>query len=102
MAPWSSEGSGSRGRDRNFSCALLIVILRAVHARTDWIFLHQRGIERLQTIHDTMGICNAWIQPKIVVLGSQHHRHPIMYIGDQRVWLRCKYRARFNRLVVLI
>ena len=25
-----------------------------------------------------------------------------MYIGDQRVWLRSKYRARFNRLVVLI
>jgi len=32
----------------------------------------------------------------------QHHRHPIMYIGNQRVWLRRKYGACFNRLVALI
>lgn len=60
-APWSSKESGSRVRDRNFSRAVLIVVLRAVHARAHRIFLHQGGIERVQKIHDTLVICNARI-----------------------------------------
>jgi hypothetical protein len=56
-----SEEPGSRTCDRNFFRALLIVVLRMIHAHAHRIFLHQGGIERLQTIHDPLGICNAGI-----------------------------------------
>ncbi len=45
------------GCDRDFLRALRIIALGAIHSCADGIFLHQGGVERLQTIRDAFEIC---------------------------------------------
>src|SRR6266404_3719507 len=80
----------------NFLRTLLIVVLRTVYARAYRIFLHEPGIERLETVSNESRFGDTRIQPEIIVLRFQDHGHTIVYVGHQRVGLRREDGACFQ------
>src|SRR5215813_10252490 len=85
-----ARGSEQRwsGCDSNFLRALVIVVLQAIHARADWIFFHQSGIEGCQATGKSRGVLDTRIQPTLVIVSLQNRRHAAMNVGDESVWGR--------------
>src|SRR5579871_3208636 len=94
--PLKSEQVWCHRGKSNFSCALRVIVLRAIDARADRIFLHHRGIEWLQATADEGGVFDTAIQPKVVLISLQNHRHAPMNIRHKRVWPGSQDCARFD------
>src|SRR5258708_37276344 len=95
---WVSKQGLDDLRRRNLSRTLRVIVLGPVYSRTHRIFLHQPCIEWLETISNARRICDARIQPQIVVFRLEDHGHPIMHAGNELVRLCGEDGASFNNL----
>ena len=101
-SPTWSEGEGAifRSCDRR-SQQLLSVIPNTVHLRVRRVHLHRVGVERPQQIY-RQSVHLLPIQPAIVVLSVQNHRHPRMQRRHQLVRLCCHNRKGLEPVTILV
>lgn len=69
--------------NRDFPDALFIIVFWAIHAGAHRVFLHEIRVEWSETVEHAIWVCDARIQPQIVVFGCKDRRHAIVHIGDQ-------------------
>ena len=66
--------------------AIRVVVLHLVDPGAYWIATHDRSVEGLQHLRDRGWISESRVQPQIVVVGTQDDWHPVVNVGQERIW----------------
>jgi hypothetical protein len=66
--------------------ALGVVVRNLVDAGAHGEAAHGFRVERSEQADDLIDILHGRIEPAIIVLGCDDHRHPVVQIGEQFIW----------------
>jgi hypothetical protein len=49
-----------------------------------------------------MGVLKGWVQPEVVVVWSKDYRHPVVNVGQERIWRRSEDRAALDYIALRV
>lgn len=75
-----------------------IVVDGSINPRIHWKAVHQPSIKRLQVLRNNVDICPRRIEPFLVVLRIENHRHSVVKRRSDCVPIGCQDRTGFQGL----
>jgi hypothetical protein len=66
--------------------AVGVIILNLIYSSAHGISTHEGGVEGLQQLRHGHRVPEGRVEPMIVIVWTENHWHPIVNVGEERIW----------------